>query len=110
VGNPTLSKGRSAAEWFNTSSYQVPALYTYGNAGRDSLLQQAYTDLDSSIIRQFPFWREKRFEFRAEAFNVLNHPVFGEPGNDLNTPASFGKVTGTASTQRELQMSVKFVY
>lgn len=109
VGNPT-AQHRSTAQWFNTSAFQVPAQYTYGNAGRDSLRYQAYSDLDSSVIRQFPFWHEKRFEFRAEAFNVFNHPSFGQPGNDLNTPSSFGKVTSTASTQRELQMSLKFVY
>jgi len=113
VGNPTQSK-RSTAEWFNTSAFQVPALYTYGNAGRDSLRSQAYTDLDSSIIRQFPFWHEKRFEFRAEAFNVFNRANFilataGGGAHNKITDGKFGQAAGTLNA-RNLQLGLKLSF
>jgi len=109
VGNPHLPN-RSAAEWFNTAAYQSPAPYTFGNAGRNSLRSQPYWDLTPSVIRKFPIWESLQFEFRAEAFNALNHTVFSTPGNDLNNPQTFGVVTSTANYSRELQLSGKIVF
>jgi Carboxypeptidase regulatory-like domain len=108
VGDPHLSH-RSAAEWFNTAAYQSPAPYTFGNAGRNSLRSQPYWDFSPSVIRRFPIWESLQFEFRAEAFNALNHTVFGVPSSDLNDP-NFGKVTSTANYARELQLSGKIVF
>ena len=108
VGDPHLSH-RSAAEWFNTAAYQSPAPYTFGNAGRNSLRSQPYWDFTPSVIRRFPIWESLQFEFRAEAFNALNHTVFGVPSSDLNDP-NFGKVTSTANYARELQLSGKIVF
>lgn len=114
IGDPNLSN-RGPQEWFNTSAYAAPPAYQYGNAGRNSLRSQRYWDLTSSVIRQFPFWGERRFEFRAEGFNLFNHPVFATPVNDLSNP-NFGQVTpqqgnqGMANYARELQMSVKIIF
>jgi hypothetical protein len=108
VGDPHLSH-RSPAEWFNTSAFVLPPLYTFGNAGRNTLRAQRYITLDSGIIRAFPFWREGVFEFRAEAFNIFNHPVFGVPTSDVFSP-SFGQVTGTADNPRQMQFSGKIVF
>jgi Carboxypeptidase regulatory-like domain len=109
IGNPSLSH-RSPGEWFNTSSFAIPQQYTYGNAGTNSLRDQRFINLDSSVIRSFPIWREKQFQFRAEAFNLLNHPVFGTPSSDLNSPNSFGVITSTANLPRILQMSGKIIF
>jgi hypothetical protein len=108
IGDPHLSH-RNAAEWFNTAAFALPPLYTFGNAGRNTLRAQRYITLDTSIIRAFPFWREGVFEFRAEAFNIFNHPVFGIPNNDVFSP-SFGTVTGTADNPRQMQFSGKIVF
>ncbi|WP_158750006.1 TonB-dependent receptor [Acidobacterium sp. S8] len=109
VGDPHLSN-RSAAQWFNTAAYQSPAPFTFGNAGRNSLRSQPYWDLTPSVIRKFPIWEQVQFEFRAEAFNALNHTVFSAPGGDLNNPQTFGIVSSTANYARELQLSGKIVF
>jgi hypothetical protein len=116
VGDPNAVH-RSAQEWFNTAAFAAPAQYTYGNAGRNSLRMQRYWDLTPSVIRKFPIWEQVEFEFRAEAFNALNHPVFGQPGNDLNDPTHIGIVSinsnntnGTANNPRELQLSGKIIF
>jgi hypothetical protein len=102
---------KTRAEWFNTAGYAVPALYTYGNGGTNSQQDQRWINLDASVIRSFPIWREKQFQFRAEAFNLLNHPIFGQPGNDINNPASFGTIgTSQANLNRQLQLSGKIVF
>jgi hypothetical protein len=74
-------------------------------------------NLDTSVIRSFPFWREKRIEFRAEAFNIFNHPVFAAPTGDISN-TNFGVVTpqngpfsnGLANSPRQLQMSGKIIF
>lgn len=110
IGN--IHRGpKTRAEWFNTAAYAVPAKYTYGNGGTNTQQDQRWINLDSSIIRSFPIWREKQFQFRAEAFNLVNHPIFGQPGNDINNPANFGTIgTSQANLNRQLQLSGKIIF
>lgn len=82
VGNPSLSH-KTLDEWFNVNAFAVPAPATFGDSYRNALRAQRWINLDSSVIRSFPIWHEKQFEFRAEAFNLLNHPIFGTPNNDV---------------------------
>jgi len=109
VGNPGLSK-RTAAEWFNTAAYATPALYTFGNAGRNSLRGPSFWNLDTSFFRLFPIGEGRQFEFRAEAFNVLNKVNLGQPSNDINSGPAFGTINSTANKARELQLAVKFIF
>ncbi|HEX3660871.1 MAG TPA: carboxypeptidase regulatory-like domain-containing protein [Acidobacteriaceae bacterium] len=109
IGNPNLSK-RSAAEWFNTAAYTVPAGYTFGTAGRDSLRTNGDWNLDLSLFRLFPIENGRQVEFRAEAFNLFNNVVLGYPIADLNSGSSFGTVNSTANTSRELQLGLKFEF
>ena len=108
IGNPGGPK--QASEWFNTAAYAVPAGYTYGTASRNSLRTNGYFDLDTSLFRTFPIGGERQFEFRAEAFNLLNHPVLGTPNTDYNSGPLFGTINYTASTARELQLALKFLF
>ena len=109
VGNPNRGS-KNVNEWFNTDAFALPALYTYGNAGRNTLQAQRWINLDSSVIRSFPIWHEKRFEFRAEAFNIFNHPIFGIPNDDVSSN-TFGAVNNSqANSSRQLQVSGKIVF
>ncbi|SEF89991.1 Carboxypeptidase regulatory-like domain-containing protein [Bryocella elongata] len=109
TGNPKLVN-RTRSEWFNTAAFSAPASGTLGNAGRNILQDQTYWDLDSSVIRRFPIHDSLAVELRAEAFNVLNHPVLGTPANSVTTPSSFGQITSTASSQRLMQFAAKIVF
>lgn len=110
VGNPNAISHRSAAEWFNTAAYAAPALYTYGTAGRNSLRQAPWLDLDTSVFRQFPIREGMSFVFRLEAFNTLNNVVLGTPADDFNDGSSFGTISSTANTARQLQIALKFIF
>jgi hypothetical protein len=96
--------------FFNTSAFAVPALYTFGNSARDSMRSARYWDLDASIFKQIPLTENRRFEFRAEAFNLFNTVIFGQPGNDISNLANFGKVTGAANSARQLQFGAKLIF
>ena len=94
IGKPFSGFTKSKNEWFNTAAFAIPAQYTFGNSYRGLIKGQRLINFDSSVIRSFPIWEGVRFEFRAEAFNLFNHPVFGlnEYGStDLNSPSTFGQ-------------------
>ena len=107
AGNPHLSNP-TVHEWFNTAAYTAPAPYTYGTVPRNTLRSDWHRDLDLSVFRRFPI-ESTSLELRAEAFNVTNTPVWGTPVGTLNSP-TFGQISGTASTQRELQLAAKFYF
>jgi hypothetical protein len=109
VGDPGLSH-RSAAEWFNTAAFATPAQFTFGDAGRNSLRGPSFWKLDTSLFRLFPVGEGRQFEFRVEAFNVLNHVNLGQPNNDINSGPAFGTINSTASTARQLQLAAKFIF
>jgi hypothetical protein len=96
-------------EYFNTAAYAVPAPYTYGNAGRNSLRGPGYTDVDFSLFRNFAILDRMNLQLRAESFNVLNHPNFGNPDGTLED-ANFGKITSTNGAPREFQLAATFTF
>jgi outer membrane receptor protein involved in Fe transport len=100
---------KTPAEWINLASFQVPALGTFGNLGRDTLRSDWNKNLDLSLFRQFPIRERFRMEFRFEAFNVTNTPIWAVPVSSLEA-SNFGSVTHTASTPRQLQFGLKFYF
>jgi len=95
--------------WFNTSSFQLPAVNTFGNLGRDSLRSDWNKNLDLSIFRQFSFTERFRMEFRFEMFNATNTPVWAVPVTSLEN-SNFGKVTHAANVPRQLQFGLKLYF
>jgi outer membrane receptor protein involved in Fe transport len=100
---------KTPQEWINVASFQVPALGTFGNLGRNSLRSDWNKNLDLSIFRQFPITERFRIEFRFEAFNVTNTPVWAIPISSLEAP-NFGAVTHTANVPRQLQFGLKVYF
>jgi hypothetical protein len=93
---------------------QKPAQYAYGTAPRmlDSVRQPGTNVASLSMFKEFSLsaLREgSRLEFRAEAFNALNHPQFCGPHATVGQD-SFGKITGQCNTPREGQMALKLYF
>ncbi len=65
--------------YFNVNAFQLPAQYTYGDGARNDLRGPDFTDVDGSLFRTFNLYRDAKFEFRTEWFNVINHTNFGNP-------------------------------
>lgn len=108
VGNPSLANPNPAL-WINPAAFASPAPYTFGNMGRNALRSDWYKDIDLSLFREFPISESKRFEFRFDAFNATNTPTWGTPHSTLNN-INFGEITGARSTERELQLALKFYF
>lgn len=79
---------------FNPAAFSKPATGTQGDLGRNSLRAFAAWQADFATHRQFRLAANSDLEFRAEMFNVLNHPNFGPPEN-LAGGAFFGLSTET---------------
>ena len=85
---------------------------TYGNLARNVFLGPKTLNFDSALSRSFPLHDQLAMALRLEAFNVLNHPNFGNPGNSLNSPGSFGRITAlaTGAAARVFQGAIKFTF
>jgi len=110
IGNPYPSN-KGPTRWLNPLNvgFAVPAKDTFGHLGRDSLRSNWNRNLDLSVFRQFPITERFRVEFRFEAFNVTNTPVWAVPVSSLEAP-NFGQVTHTANVARQLQFGLKLYF
>ena len=105
IGDPNLSNP-TRQKWFNTSAFQIPAVYTFGSLGRDIFRSEPFWNIDASIFRQFPIFEKRMLEFRAEAFNIVNTVIYDIPSTSM-TASNFGQVVSTANSARTLQFGLK---
>jgi len=70
-----------------------------GTLARNSVRGFGMYQWDFAVHREFPIYESLNLEFRAEMFNVLNHPNFGPPNSDLGAPAPYGNPQFGLSTQ-----------
>jgi hypothetical protein len=98
--------------WFNTSAFQalnpVTQAGQFGNAGRNIVQGPGYEQWDFSAFKNFKIRESKALQFRAELFNILNHPNFRLPDNDISSP-NFG-VVSEALPGRLVQLALKFLF
>ena len=107
TGQPIFGPGtRTASEWFNPAAFSAPPAYTFGDVGRNSVYGPPLRTLDIALVRSFRLTENASFEFRGEAFNVLNMVNLGTPNRYVNTP-QFGTITMAMTPPRELQMSAR---
>lgn len=86
VGNPKLRHPSITTGWFNPEAFASPEEATFGNARRNSLYGPDLTDVDMSLGKTFALTEGIKWEIRADASNVLNHPSFGDPNYNLTCP------------------------
>jgi hypothetical protein len=91
--------------YFNTKAFAGVTAVRFGNTGRDILRGPGYFNMDSSVFRTFALLERMRLQFRAEAFNALNHPRFANPAATV-TNGGFGNIT-SASNERQLRFAMK---
>jgi hypothetical protein len=82
---------------FNSAAFIETAPGTQGDFGRNVLRGFGATQADVAFQRQFPLTEKLNLWFRAEFFNIFNHPNFGPPDNNLSDPL-FGHSTQTLAS------------
>jgi hypothetical protein len=100
--------------WLNPAAFTNTAAGTFGSCSRNNLRGPWRGTEDISVTKLFPIAERKNLEFRTEMFNAPNHVILGNPGAGWNngsspTPsATFGRITGTGTSTRQIQFALKF--
>ncbi|MBV9300571.1 MAG: TonB-dependent receptor [Acidobacteriaceae bacterium] len=68
----------------------------FGNVGRNSIYGPHYSDIDTSLYKNFNITERMRFQIGASAYNLINHPNFQNPNANIASPSTFGSITATA--------------
>jgi len=107
----TGSIGDRLNEYFVQSVFTQTPNYQFGNVGRflPNVRQPGQHNLDFSLFKNFRPVEKMNLQFRAEAFNFTNSPVWSAPGTTVSSPATFGIVT-SASGSRTVQLALKLIY
>ena len=115
----------SSGQWFSTTNPDGSSIFTQPAAGtfntqrvRNLIYQPGFQNWNLGLFKAFPIDEQRGFQFRAEAFNFINHPNWGGGsggGVQFNpTSPTFGKVTtkggGVGGGERNLQLSLRFYF
>ena len=98
----------SVKKYFDTSRFALPALGTFGSAGRNILAGPGYADVDMSLFKSFRITESKSLVLRWEVFNLFNRANFGNPSGTFSS-AVFGQIT-SAMDPRIMQVALKFIF
>lgn len=93
VGDPNAGP-HTVQQWFNTNAFVLNQPLTFGSSGRNIVTGPGYRDLDFSLLKNMKFGDRVNAQFRAEFFNITNHPAFALPSNILSAP-NFGALFTT---------------
>ncbi len=103
----------SVNEWFDPSVFT--AVNGYGSLGRNVVIGPGFNNVDLSATKDVRFAGGPRLQFRADVFDLFNHPNFGAPGNIVGSP-TFGMITrtrlptGEAGSSRQIQLAVRMAF
>jgi hypothetical protein len=118
AANPTCiapAHIHTLSNWFNPCAFEKAPAGELGDAPRAPVYGPRFVNTDFSLIKHFPLpWESMGLDFRAEFFNLFNHPHFFLPGiagtgeQDINTPSSFGVVSETINQTVNDARSIQF--
>jgi hypothetical protein len=126
---PNLKPGRTAdnikmgklSQWYDPTAFSLQPVGELGNEGRNILTGPGFWNIDFSAIKNTAIKENLNLQFRAEFFNIFNHPNLGLPnasafvqtanGGGAYSPTA-GVITSLAgaSTMRQIQFALKLIF
>ena len=96
--------------YINPAAFSAAPQGTFGNVSRTiSLLGPGQKNWDLSVFKSFTFKETLKAQFRAEALNAFNSPLFLAPNTNVSS-STFGEITGQANFSRQLQLALRFSF
>jgi hypothetical protein len=103
--------------YFDVTAFELPAVNTRGTLGRNTLIGPGLVNFDASLGKSFKFGEGRALQFRAEVFNLANHPNFAVPSGQIvftNAQSAVaptaGRITSTVTTSRQIQIGAKLTF
>jgi Carboxypeptidase regulatory-like domain/TonB dependent receptor len=105
---PLSSNGQTSGPWQRPAT-PTPGSPSFGNAPRNAIIGPKWFDSDLSAIKIVPIGERIKAQFRAETFNVFNHPNLGNPGGcvDCGGGATIQNLANNA-IMRRIQLGLRF--
>jgi len=125
-GQSVAAANQSPNRWYNSAAFVLAPYGQFGNVGRDSALAPGVFSINAEIHKNWvmPYNEHHQVQFRAEAFNLFNHPNFYAPNGNILAGAAFPGAPSTAAHQgfgvinqlafgipmRQLQLGLKYTF
>ncbi len=113
VGSPFLDPNRPRNEvvdqWFNRTAFVPSQIGADGTAGRNILDGPGMRNVDLGIFREFRLSEGKKLEFRGESTNALNLVSLSNPGTNVTSSATYGRIT-TGRAMRQAQLGLRLTF
>ncbi len=115
----------TVSQWFNPACFKMQPLTTLGNLGRNTGIGPRLNNTDIALLKDTKIRERLSLQFRAEFFNILNHPNYGAPNvgsggtgnlftaiaNGAGVPnPNAGRLTTIVGTPRQIQFSLKVIF
>ena len=99
--------------WFNPAAFTNTVVPRFGNCGRNNLIGPRQVNFDFSAIKDFHLTERHILQFRMEMFNAVNHVELGNPAtgwgsSNVLPQATFGTITSTRASMRQIQFALKY--
>ncbi len=105
-----LSPNASDGGYFNTAAFTTAAASTFGTLTRTlDVRSPGQRNWDIGVTKDTTIYESFKVQFRMEAINAFNTPVFRAPGTSFGS-SSFGKITAQANFARVVQLSVRLMW
>jgi len=108
TGNPRVSDP-NRSRWFNPSAFSVPALYVYGDSGRNIIMGPRFSSADLSLQKSFAFNERVHLDLKWDAFNAFNHENLANPNASVDTSTA-GQITGIVDFRRRMQIGAQLTF
>jgi hypothetical protein len=90
----------------------------FGSLGRNTIIGPGFEDIDFSLLKNTRITERLKAQFRADIFDLLNHPNFGQPNRIVSTSAgnTFGQISNTrfpvgdSGSSRQIQLALKLIF
>ena len=108
IGSGAVSN-QNRSKWFDPTAFTVPALYVYGNSGRNILMGPRFSSADLSLQKTFAFTEKIHLDLKWDVFNAFNHTNLQNPNSSVDTSTA-GEITGIVDFKRRMQIGAQLTF